>query len=274
MSAIVELEELISSGIHFGHRVRSWNPKMKKYIFRKRNGIHIIDIKESIKGLVRAKRFIEHVVGQGEDVLFIGTKRQAAALVQQESDSLKMPYVSERWLGGTLTNNTTLRKRLSRLDELDQIRSESGVSLKRSKKEMASLNREWVKIHRNLNGIRHMEKMPGALVIIDINREVNAVLEAKKLGIPVCALVDTDSDPELIDIVVPGNDDALKSITLFLKVISDGVKSGMEKRKAISVAAAAAKEEEAKANVEKEEVKKETASKPTLKTEVAPAEKK
>jgi small subunit ribosomal protein S2 len=229
MSGIVESEELISSGIHFGHRVRSWNPKMEKYIYKKRNGIHIIDIKETIRGLIRAQRFVEMVVAEGKEVLFVGTKRQASASVLEIGQNLSQPYVAERWLGGILTNHQTVRQRLVRLEELEQIVSHAETS-GFSKKAIASMNREYRKIHRNLNGIRKMDEMPGVIIIVDINREHNAVAEARRMKIPTVALVDTDSDPDLVDVVVPGNDDALKAINLFLKVMSDGVQNGLAKR--------------------------------------------
>lgn len=224
------MDDLVASGIHFGHRVRSWNPKMRPYIYRKLNGIHIVNLKETVRGLIRAQRFVEMIVSEGQDVLFVGTKRQATAVIQQEAGTVNMPFVTERWLGGTLTNHTTLRKRLSRLDELERNLGNPELEQNFSKKILASMNREREKIFRNLNGVRGMQSMPGALVLIDINREKNALNEARRMGIPTIALVDTDSDPTLVDIVVPGNDDALKAIHIFLSVIREGIQRGLGKR--------------------------------------------
>ncbi|MBL7133875.1 MAG: 30S ribosomal protein S2, partial [Phycisphaerae bacterium] len=186
------VKDLIDAGIHFGHRVSRWNPKMQPYIFGKRNLIHIIDVKESLRGILLAKKFIAKVVGQGKDIVLVGTKRQAHKAVQEMASAVNMHWVTERWLGGTLTNFREIRKRVGRLDELEQLEAD-GMLDAYSKKQGASLRREMRKIRRNLGGIRKMEQAPGTVVVIDQRREIIAVREARKLGIPVICLLDTDS---------------------------------------------------------------------------------
>ncbi|MCK4659336.1 MAG: 30S ribosomal protein S2 [Phycisphaerae bacterium] len=219
------VRNLIDSGIHFGHRVSRWNPKMAPYIFGKRNLIHIIDIRETVKGLLRAKKFIAQVVANGEQVLFVGTKRQARHTIEQHSSRVGMPCVTERWLGGMLTNFRTVRSRLGRLEELEQARAD-GSALQYSKKAIAAREREERKIHRNLAGVRDMNKLPGALLVVDVGRERIAVREAKKLGIPTICLIDTDSDPDFADIPIPGNDDAIRSIEVIVEHLADAVEVG------------------------------------------------
>ena len=219
------VRELIDAGIHFGHRVGRWHPKMKPYVFCERNSIHIIDIKETIKGLLRAKKFLANVVASGKDVLFVGTKRQARQPVTDQAVRSEMPYVIERWLGGTLTNFRTIRSRLSRLEELETMDTQ-GLMAAESKKKEATLRREMRKIKRNLDGIRNMDRLPGALVIIDCRREHLAVQEARKLKIPSVCLIDTDSDPDLVDLIIPGNDDAMRAIEIILTELSDAVREG------------------------------------------------
>src|SRR3954462_15012132 len=216
------VKELVDAGVHFGHRVSRWNPKMEPYIHGKRNMIHIIDVKETVKGLLRAKRFLQNIVSEGKDILFVGTKRQARHAVEDEAKRAGMHYVAERWLGGTLTNFATIRKRLNRLDELEGLFTTGGIETY-SKKMKATLGREMKKIKANLEGIRRMEKMPGAMFIVDTRREHIAVKEAKKLGVPVVALIDTDSDPDLVDLPVPGNDDAMKAVEIIMQEIADSI---------------------------------------------------
>src|SRR4051812_39741819 len=213
---------LVDAGVHFGHRVSRWNPKMEPYIHGKRNMIHIIDVKETVKGLLRAKRLITSTIASGKDVLFVGTKRQARHAIEEEAKRCGMHYVSERWLGGTLTNFRTIRARLNRLEELEKIFGTAAIG-SYSKKMQSTLQREMTKIKANLEGIRKMEKMPGVMVIIDPRREHIAVKEAKKLGVPTVALIDTDSDPDLIDLPIPGNDDAMRAIEIILHEISEAV---------------------------------------------------
>jgi small subunit ribosomal protein S2 len=221
----VAVKELIDAGVHFGHRASRWNPKMKPYIYTKRNLIHIIDLKETVRGLLRAIKYFNRVAASGGLILFVGTKRQAADTVVQECQRSGMPYVTERWLGGTLTNFRTIRNRLQRLDELEGILG-SDQALTYSKKMIATYNREARKIKRNLEGLRTMPRLPEALFIIDPRREKNAVSEARKLGIKVVALMDTDCDPDLVDLPIPGNDDSMRSIELVLKALTDSIVDG------------------------------------------------
>lgn len=223
--ALPLVQELIDSGIHFGHKASRWNPKMKAYILGKRNTVHLIDIKETIRGLLRAKKFISQTVSNGLDILFVGTKRQAKMAIQVNAERTSMPFVNERWLGGTLTNFRTIRSRLTRLEELENL-EQTGKLFEESKKTVARWTREKKKILRNLSGIRNMAKLPGALVIVDPRLERNAVLEAKKLGIKTIALIDTDSDPDLVDIPVPGNDDAIRAIEIIVSQLADAVADG------------------------------------------------
>lgn len=226
-SALVR--ELIDAGIHFGHRASRWNPKMGPYIFGKRNLIHIIDIRETVKGLLRAKKFLSAVVAQGQDVLIVGTKRQAKEIVAKQAVRVGMPFVNERWLGGTLTNFKTIRSRLSRLEHLEEL-ERSGKIQEFSKKEQSRVARERSKISRNLDGIRNMSRLPGALVIIDVRREHIPVKEARKLGIPTVCLVDTDSDPDSADILIPGNDDAMRAVELILEQFVEAIEEGKRGR--------------------------------------------
>ncbi len=223
------VQDLIEAGIHFGQRASNWNPKMGPYIYGKRNNIHIIDIKETIKGLLLAKRFITKTVADGKDICFVGTKRQAKAVIEQRVADAKMHFVTERWLGGTLTNFRTIRSRLRRLEELDTIANTDNFA-SYSKKMESQLKRERAKISRNLSGIRAMEKLPGALVIIDTNHEVTALREAKKLGIPTICLIDTDGDPEMADIPIPGNDDSMRSIDVVVRELCMAVNDGRQQR--------------------------------------------
>ena len=219
------VKELIEAGIHFGQRRSNWNPKMAPYIHGVRGGIHVIDIKETVKGLLLAKKFVSRVAADGKDIVFVGTKRQARATLEEQCGEAKLPYVTERWLGGTLTNFRTIRERLKRLVELEGL-VESGEIKTYSKKMESQLMREMRKIHRNLNGIRDMTKLPGVLVAIDVNRETNALREARNLGIPTICLLDTDGDPDLVDIPVPGNDDSMRSIAIFVREICASVSDG------------------------------------------------
>lgn len=202
---------------------------MNRYIFGKRNLIHIIDIRETIKGILRAKKFLATTVSKGEDILFVGTKRQARNTIMETAQRTGMHYVTERWLGGTLTNFRTIRSRLARLEELEAIEA-AGMAGQYSKKMIATLTRERRKIQRNLEGIRRMNKLPGALVIVDVRREYIAAREAKKLQIPIIALIDTDSDPDYVDLPIPGNDDAMRAIQLVITALGDAVEQGRRSR--------------------------------------------
>lgn len=223
------VQDLIDAQIHFGQRSAAWNPKMSPFIYGKRNGIHIIDIKETIKGLLLAKKFITKLVSDGKDVCFVGTKRQAKSVLETRVTDVKMHWVTERWLGGTLTNFRTIRTRLKRLEELEAIEKADNYA-SYSKKMEATLRREQAKIKRNLDGIRGMEKLPGALVVIDVKREITAVKEARKLGIPTICLLDTDGDPDMADIGIPGNDDSMRSIDVIVRELCLAVAEGRQQR--------------------------------------------
>ena len=219
------VKDLIDAGVHFGHRASRWNPKMKPYIYGKRNLIHIIDLKETVRGLLRASKYFNRVASQNGLILFVGTKRQAAETIVEECTRGGMPYVTERWLGGTLTNFRTIRSRLERLEELETI-LDGEQALSYGKKMVSTLTRERKKIDRNLSGIRNMTRLPEALLIIDPHREHIAVQEAKKLGIKVVALLDTDCDPDEVDLPIPGNDDSMRSIELVVKRLMDSIIEG------------------------------------------------
>jgi small subunit ribosomal protein S2 len=221
----IAVKDLIDAGVHFGHRASRWNPKMKPYIYGKRNLIHIIDLKETVRGLLRATKFFNRVASNNGLILFVGTKRQAAETLVEECNRAQMPYVTERWLGGTLTNFRTIRSRLERLQELEEI-LDGEQALSYSKKMIATLTRERKKIDRNLSGIRNMTRLPEALLIVDPHREHIAVSEAKKLGIKVVAMLDTDCDPDDVDLPIPGNDDSMRSIELVVKRLIDAIIEG------------------------------------------------
>jgi small subunit ribosomal protein S2 len=225
MSANNLVQELIDAGVHFGHRASRWNPKMRPYIYGRKNQIHIIDIRETVRGLLRAKKFVAEVASGGSLILFVGTKRQASAAVAREAERCKMPYVSERWLGGALTNFSTIRSRMSRLEELEEIRGGDKIA-QYSKKAQSSLNREYRKIYRNLNGIRTMNRKPGCMILVDPRKEKNAIMEARALGITTVALIDTNCDPDLVDLPIPGNDDGIRAVEVIMSHMADAVIAG------------------------------------------------
>ncbi len=224
------VRELLDAGIHFGHRCSRWNPKMKPFLYGKRNSIHIVDIRETLRGLLRAKKFISQVVSKGGDVLFVGTKRQAREIVQRHTERCGMHYVTERWLGGTLTNFRTIRSRLQRLETLEALVASPEWETGYSKKMKSMLSRELQKIRRNLQGIRRMNRLPAVAVLIDVRKEINAVREARAVNVPTVCLVDSDSDPTLADITIPGNDDAMRAIELILRELADAVEEGKKAR--------------------------------------------
>lgn len=223
--ATILVKDLIEAGVHFGHRASRWNPKMRPYIYARRNLIHIIDVRETIRGLLRARKHLQKIASGGSLVLFVGTKRQAAETVEQQSLRCGMPFVSDRWLGGMLTNFRTIRSRLSRLEELETIRGSQAIE-SYSKKMQSALTREYRKMYRNLNGIRTMNRLPECLVIVDPRKEKNAIREARKMGIATIALIDTDCDPDLVDLPIPGNDDSIRSIELVTRLLADAVLAG------------------------------------------------
>lgn len=225
----LSVKELLESGIHFGHRTSRWNPKMKNYIFGKKKQIHIVNLRETVKGLVRAFHFLKDFGSKGKSILWVGTKRQARDVVMEQAKRTGMSYVADRWLGGTLTNLETIRKRIHRLEELELMESDGSINTY-SKKIIASFQRERRKIKRNLEGIRNMFRVPAAIIVVDPRREYIPVAEANRLRIPVIALIDTDSDPENIDMPIPGNDDAMKSIQLVCSKLGDAYLEGASKR--------------------------------------------
>ena len=227
--AEIVVKEILEAGVHYGHRSSRWNPKMRPYIYGRRNQIHIIDIKETVRGLIRAKKYLLNVAAQGSLILFVGTKRQAAASLEELATECGMPFCTERWLGGTLTNFRTVRSRLKRLEELEELR-ETGEIETYSKKMQSTLMREYRKIYRNLNGMRNINRLPECLVVIDPGKEKNAVHEAHLLGIKVVALIDTDADPDVVDLPIPGNDDSLRSIRLITEHLTDAIKQGKSMR--------------------------------------------
>jgi len=226
--AVVTMRELLDSGVHFGHQTRRWNPKMKRFIFAERNGIYIIDIQQSLGLIDSAYEFVKDVVAKGGHVLYVGTKKQAQEPIIQQSARVGMPYVTERWLGGMLTNFPTVYKRIQRLKELEALETANDQLL--TKKELLVLRREREKLNKNLNGIRNMTKLPSAIWVVDTKKEHLAVAEAKKLGIPVIAILDTNCDPDEVDFKIPGNDDAIRSIGLLTRVITDAIAAGLQAR--------------------------------------------
>lgn len=223
--SVVTLAELLQSGVHFGHQTRRWNPKMDPYIFTARNGIHIIDLVQTAQLLDSAYNFVKSAAERGQKFLFVGTKRQAATIVAQEASRCGSYYVNQRWLGGMLTNWTTIKTRVDRLKELERMQ-ETGALALRPKKEAAVLRRELEKLQKYLGGIKLMRRIPDVVVIVDVRREYNAVQECQKLGIPIVSLLDTNCDPDVVDIPIPGNDDAIRSIKLVLGSLADAIRDG------------------------------------------------
>ena len=217
--------KLINAGVHFGHAASRWNPKMAPYIFAKRGNIHIIDVKKTLTGLLVAKRLLAEVVASNKDVVFVGTKRQAQKAVESVAEKCGMHYVSQRWLGGMLTNFRTVRSRLQRLEQLETM-TEDGSLDSESKKQASRLKREMRKIKANLDGVRKMSRLPGAVIVVDVKKEYLALREAKKLGITTIGLLDTDSDPDTVDVVIPANDDSIRAVDLLLNELADAVAIG------------------------------------------------
>jgi len=228
--AVVTMKQLLESGVHFGHQTRRWNPKMKRFIFTERNGIYIIDLQQSLSYIDRAYEFIKETVAHGGSVMFIGTKKQAQETVAEQATRVGMPYVNQRWLGGMLTNFQTVHGRLQRLKELELLDFDDVAASGMTKKELLVLKRERDKLAKTLGGIRDMTKIPSAVWIIDTKKEHIAVGEAHKLGIPVVAILDTNCDPDEVDYKIPGNDDAIRSVTLLTRVVADAVADGLMAR--------------------------------------------
>ena len=225
--ANITMKELLEAGVHFGHQTKRWNPKMKEYIFGERNGIYIIDLQKTLKMFKEASRFVQEMAAEGKLVLFVGTKRQAQDAIAEEATRCGMFYVNQRWLGGLLTNWITVQKSVKRLQELDDMSTDGRYELL-TKKEVIKLERERKHLQANLAGIKAMKRLPDALFIVDSNNEAIAVKEARKLGIPVVAVVDTNCDPTVVDYVIPGNDDALRAIDTYCELISGAVLDGLQ----------------------------------------------
>ena len=223
--AVVTMKQLLEAGVHFGHQTRRWDPKMKRFIFGERNGIYIIDLQQTLERIDTAYRFVRKTVEDGGSVLFVGTKKQAQEPIQREADRCGMPYVNFRWLGGMMTNFSTVHARVAKLKELEKM-VQTGETEQMIKKEGLKVKREVVKLQRNLGGIRSLERLPSALFVIDTKKEHIAVTEANRLGIPVVAVVDTNCNPDVIDFVIPGNDDAIRSANLMCRVIADACQEG------------------------------------------------
>jgi small subunit ribosomal protein S2 len=235
--AVVTMRQLLESGVHFGHQTRRWNPKMKRFIFTERNGIYIIDLTRSLGYIDTAYERIKDTVASGGTVMFVGTKKQAQEAVAEQATRVGMPYVTERWLGGMLTNFQTVHARLQRLKELEQIDFDDVAGSGLTKKELLRLRREKEKLERTLGGIRDMQKVPSMVWIVDTNKEHLAVDEARKLGIPVVAILDTNCDPDTVNLPIPGNDDAIRSVALLTRVVADAVAAGLRERSERSGAA-------------------------------------
>jgi small subunit ribosomal protein S2 len=227
MAPVVTMKQLLESGVHFGHQTRRWNPKMKRYIFTERNGIYIIDLQQSLDYIDRAYEFIKETVAHGGTILYVGTKKQAQEVIAEQAGRVGMPYVNQRWLGGMLTNFSTVFKRLQRLKELEEIDFGDVSGSGMTKRELLHLRRERDKLDRTLGGIRHMSRVPSAVWVVDTKKEHIAVSEARKLGIPVVAILDTNCDPDEVNYPIPGNDDAIRSVALLTRVVADAVADGL-----------------------------------------------
>lgn len=223
------MKQLLEVGVHFGHQTKKWNPKMKKYIYTDKNGIYIINLQETQRLLIEAYEYIEKVASEEGIILFVGTKKQTQNIIESYAKECGMPYVKNRWLGGTLTNFETISKRTKRIDEIEEM-EKSGIFEKLPKKEVLGIKKEYEKLLFNIGGIRNMKKLPDVLYAIDPNKEMIAIREARKLGIPIVAITDTNCDPDIIDFVIPGNDDAIRSCNLITSVICDAVKKGKEQK--------------------------------------------
>lgn len=242
--AVVSMKQLLEAGVHFGHQTRRWNPKMATYIFTERNGIYIIDLQKTVKKLDEAYMFVRDIAAEGGSILFVGTKKQAGDSVREEAERCGMHYVNARWLGGMMTNFKTIRRRINRLSQLRAMEADGTFDLL-PKKEVIKLNLEIEKLEKFLGGIKNMDKLPSALFIVDPRKERIAVAEAKKLGIPIVAIVDTNCDPDEIDYVIPGNDDAIRAVKLISSAMADAVVEGRQGQMGAAEAEAEAAEEAA-----------------------------
>ncbi len=273
MAHQIELKALIEAGLHFGHQTKRWNPKMKSYIFDKRNGIHIIDLTQTVELIDEAIEFLRDIVAKGQKVLFVATKKQAQEVVKEAAQACNQYYMTERWLGGTLTNNQTIRRSIRRMQQIQTMARNNNGVLSAHKQEAAALARELAKLETNLTGVTDMDKMPGALFVVDVCREANAVKEAKRLGIPVVAIVDTNADPDPIDYVIPGNDDSVRGIQVIVDKLAEVLKDAdVEAAKAAAEERAAREAERAAKAAEGKPERKPAARKPAARKPAAKAE--
>jgi len=263
---MAEIKELLDAGVHFGHLTRKWNPNMAPYIFMERNGIHIIDLNKTAVKLDEATEALKKIARSGRKIMYVATKKQAKAIVADAANEVNMPYITERWPGGMLTNFVTIRKAVKKMSAIDKMKTD-GTFTVLSKRERLQIDRQRAKLEKNLGSIADMTRLPAALFVVDLKREAIAIAEAKKLGIPTFAIVDTNADPELVDFAIPANDDASKSITIIIDAINEGVKLGLAERKKEKEVQAAAKKDEAEAKETKKEAPKEEKEKPAEKAE-------
>ena len=268
--AVVTIRQLLDSGVHFGHQTRRWNPKVKRFILTERSGIHIIDLQQSLGYIDKAYEYVKETVAHGGTVLFVGTKKQAQEVIAEQATRVGQPYVNQRWLGGLLTNFQTVSKRLARMKELEELDFDNPADSGFTKKELLLKKRELDKLHKSLGGIRHMGKTPSALWVVDTKKEHLAIDEAKKLGIPVIAILDTNCDPDEVTYPIPGNDDAIRSVALLTRVIADAVAEGLMERHQKPAEGEAAAEPLAEWEVEL--LNADQAEAPAAEAEAAPAE--
>ena len=257
---MAEIKELLDAGVHFGHLTRKWNPNMAPYIFMERNGIHILDLNKTVAKLEEAKDAMKKIARSGRKIMYVATKKQAKEIVSNAAKEVNMPYITERWPGGMLTNFVTIRKAVKKMSTIDKMKAD-GTFMVLSKRERLQIDRQRAKLEKTLGSISDMTRLPAALFIVDVKREAIAIAEAKKLGIPTFAMVDTNADPELIDFAIPSNDDASKSITIILNAVNAGVAEGLADRKKEKEVQAAAKKDEEAAKEEAKEVKEVKADK-------------
>jgi len=257
---MAEIKELLDAGVHFGHLTRKWNPNMAPYIFMERNGIHIIDLNKTVVKLAEAAEAMKKIARSGRKIMYVATKKQAKEIVAAAAREVNMPYITERWPGGMLTNFVTIRKAVKKMSTIDKMKVD-GTFMVLSKRERLQIDRQRAKLEKTLGSISDMTRLPAALFIVDIKREAIAIAEAKKLGIPTFAMVDTNVDPELVDFAIPSNDDASKSITIILNAVNAGVTEGLDDRKKEKEVQAAAKKDEEAAKEEAKEAKEVKADK-------------
>jgi small subunit ribosomal protein S2 len=250
LMAQIQYKDLLDAGVHFGHLTRKWDPRMAPYIFMEKNGIHIIDLNQSLEAISQAQNFVKSIVRSGRKIMFVATKKQAQEIVSEEAKRLKMPFVTERWLGGMLTNFSTIKKSLKKMNNIDRMLSDEATAGNIAKREKLMLSREKIKLERLLGGVADLSRLPAALFVVDIKREHLAIAEAKRLGIPVLAMCDTNSNPEIVDFAIPSNDDAYKSISLITLAIGKAIEEGIMERKTDKESAALQEEEDAKRAVD------------------------